>query len=172
MRLKTKFLVVLFSSLVACYSNSEQVSTCIVTKIIDGDTLYCSQGSGKEQKIRLIGIDAPESKRNYKTYRDEMRTGEDIESIIKQGKKSKTFLKSKLPIGTKVRLELDVQLNDKYGRTLAYIYLPDGTMLNELMVREGYAQIMSIPPNVKYQELLRKAQKHARENRSGVWSNN
>jgi micrococcal nuclease len=158
--------------LFSCYSHSEQTNTCTVTKLVDADTLYCSQGYGKEQKVRLTGIDAPESKKNPKTYRDAQRTGESVESIIELGKKSTAFVKSRLLIGTEVRLELDVQARDKYGRTLAYVYLPNGTMLNELVVRQGYAQVMTIPPNVKYQELFVEAERDARENKRGLWDNN
>jgi len=101
------------------YCHSEQTTTCKVTRIVDGDTLYCSKGYGKEQKVRLIGIDTPESGKNPKTYRDAERTGESVESIIKLGKKSTAFVKSHLSVGTEVRLELDVQLKDRYGRILA-----------------------------------------------------
>jgi len=173
MRLVKKLLLLaiplfLFSS----YCHSEQTNTCTVTKLVDADTLYCSKGYGKEQKVRLIGIDAPESNKNSKTYRDAERTGDSVESIIELGKKSTTFVKSRLSVGTEVRLELDVQLKDKYGRTLAYVYLPDGSMLNELIVREGYAQVMTIPPNIKYQELFLEAERDARENKRGLWDNN
>ena len=85
------------------------------------------------------------------------------------GKKSTAFVKSKLSVGTEVRLELDVQPKDKYSRTLAYVYLPDGSMLNELIVREGYAQVMTIPPNIKYQELFIEAERDARKNKRGLW---
>ena len=155
--------------LFSCHSYSEQTTTCTVTKIVDGDTIYCSQGYGKEEKVRLIGIDTPESNKNPKTYRDAERTGESIESIIKLGKKSTAFVRSRLSVGTEIRLELDVQLKDKYGRTLAYVYLPDGSMLNELIVREGYAQVMTIPPNIEYQELFVEAERDARKNKRGLW---
>ena len=157
--------------LFSCYSYSEQTNTCTVSKLVDADTLYCSKGYGKEQKVRLIGIDAPESNKNSKTYRDAERTGDSVESIIELGKKSTTFVKSRLSVGTEVRLELDVQTKDKYGRTLAYVYLPDGSMLNELIAREGYAQVMTIPPNIKYQELFIEAERGARENQRGLWDN-
>jgi micrococcal nuclease len=155
--------------LFSCYSYSEQANTCTVTKIVDGDTIYCSQGYGKEEKVRLIGIDTPESNKNSKTYRDAERTGDSVESIIELGKKSTTFVKSRISVGTEVRLELDVQLKDKYGRTLAYVYLPDGSMLNELIVRQGYAQVMTIPPNIKYQGLFVEAERDARESQRGLW---
>ena len=167
--IKKLLLLALPLFLFSIHCHSEQANTCIVTKIVDGDTIYCSKGYGKEEKVRLIGIDTPESNKNPKTYRDAERTGESIESIIELGKKSTAFVKSKLSVGTEVRLELDVQVKDKYGRTLAYVYLPDGSMLNELIVREGYAQVMTIPPNIKFQELFIKAEQDARKNKRGLW---
>jgi micrococcal nuclease len=149
-----------------CYS--QPTGTCKVTRIIDGDTIYCSD-NGRRLDIRLIGIDAPESRANPKTYRDAERTGESVKAIEMMGKKSKAFVKSKLPNGTLVKLEYDVQKRDKYGRTLAYVYLPDGTMLNEVIVREGYAQVMTIPPDIKYRELFIKAERDARESNRGLW---
>lgn len=68
-----------------------------------------------------------------------------------------------------MRLELDVDQMDRYGRTLAYVYLEDGTFLNAKLVEEGYAVIMTVPPNVKYVDLFIKLQKEARENRKGLW---
>lgn len=67
-----------------------------------------------------------------------------------------------------MRLELDVDQMDRYGRTLAYVYLEDGTFLNAKLVEEGYAVIMTVPPNVKYVDLFIKLQKEARENRKGL----
>lgn len=170
MRLIEKLLLVaipLFLFSIQC--KSQQANLCTVTKIVDGDTLYCSNSSGNEEKVRLIGIDAPESSTNPKTTKDAERTGESIEIIEELGKKSEAFVESLLPVGKEVRLELDVQVRDKYGRTLAYVYLPDGTMLNELIVRKGYAHVMTIPPDVRYQELFLEAERDAKENKRGLW---
>ncbi len=81
---------------------------------------------------------------------------------------SKKFLTNYLT-GKKVKLEYDVQKTDKYGRTLAYVYMENGVFLNEFLVKEGYAQIATYPPNVKYVEVFRKAQKLAREKSKGLW---
>jgi len=125
---------------------------------------------GKKERIRLIGVDAPESQRNGKAKRDSERTGEDLNAMIEQGKEARAFAKKYLKQGTIVKLEQDVEKRDKYGRVLAYAYLPDGTMFNSLIVKEGYAQILTIPPNVKYQDLFLKLQREARENNRGLWS--
>ncbi|RME11542.1 MAG: thermonuclease, partial [Aquificota bacterium] len=74
-----------------------------------------------------------------------------------------------LPKGETVYLEFDVQKTDRYGRLLAYVWLSDGRMLNEVLVKEGYAMVYTIPPNVKYQERFLQAQRYARENRKGLW---
>ena len=68
-----------------------------------------------------------------------------------------------------VRIELDVQARDKYGRLLAYVYLPNGKMLNEEIVKAGYANLMTIPPNVKYQETFLRAYRQTREKKCGLW---
>ncbi len=75
----------------------------------------------------------------------------------------------KLVDGKTVRLEFDVQQFDKYGRILAYIYLEEGTFVNAWLVENGYAVVMTIPPNVKHQELFLKLQREAREVRRGLW---
>jgi micrococcal nuclease len=64
---------------------------------------------------------------------------------------------------------LDVESRDRYGQLLAYVYLPGGAMFNALLVKEGYAQIMTVPPNVRYQELFLRLQREARENNRGLW---
>ncbi len=150
-------------------ASSQNQPACNVVRVIDGDTFFCQFSDGKEEHIRLIGIDTPESRRNPKAERDSERTGEDIETIITQGKKAANFTESYLKLETTVNLELDVQPRDNYGSLLAYVYLPDGTMLNALLVQEGYAQVTAIPPNVKYQELFLKLQREAMENNRGLW---
>jgi len=75
----------------------------------------------------------------------------------------------KLVDGKTVRLEFDVQQFDKYGLTLAYVYLDDGTFVNAWMVENGYAMVMTMPPNVKHQGLFLKLQREAREAKRGLW---
>ena len=66
-------------------------------------------------------------------------------------------------------MKFNVQRRDKYGRLLAYVYLPDGTFVNAWLVEQGYAQVMTISPNVKYQEVFLKLQREAREAGRGLW---
>ena len=122
---------------------------CIVTKIVDGDTLYCDTQS-ESKKVRLIGVNTPE-----------MNTSEGIVS--------KQFVESRLTIGDKIKLELDVREYGPYKGLLVYVYLSNGVMLNELLVKEGYAQVATYPPNVRYLELFTKAEQDARMNKRGLW---
>ncbi len=155
-------------------SSSDKLSpnskaSCTVVRVYDGDTFKCKLKNGKEIKVRLIGIDTPESSRNKKAFRDAERSSVSVERIVQMGKKAKSFTKRLLKKGTEVILETDVQVLDRYGRVLAYVYLPDGRMLNEVLVREGYAKVYTFPPNVKYVELFKEAQREARRYGRGLW---
>jgi endonuclease YncB( thermonuclease family) len=121
---------------------------CIVARVIDGDTIECRGGT----RVRFLLIDAPE--------RDQGPFG----VIATRG------LQLLMDAGTELRLELDVQEYDRYRRLLAYAYLPDGRMVNELMVREGLAVVSVYPPNVKHVERMRAAAAEARNERRGLWS--
>jgi len=140
-----------------------------VFRIIDGDTFKGIINSDTVT-IRLIGIDCPESNKNQKAYRDAKRTEDDIETIISLGKLSTEFTKKHLKKDSIIYLEYDVQKKDKYGRILAYVWLDDTLMFNNFIVREGYAQLMTIPPNVKYYKKFLKSYKSAREKEKGLWS--
>ena len=134
------------------------------TRTVDGDTLQLSNG----EKVRLIGVDTPESSNNSKLRRDAKRTGQDAKEIVMMGKEAAAFTRA-LVQGKSVRLEFDVQKRDKYGRLLAYAYLEDGTFVNAEIMKAGYGQVMTIPPNVKYQELFLKLEREARESKRGLW---
>jgi micrococcal nuclease len=127
-----------------------------VIRVIDGDTFCLEDGTEKGEKVRLIGVDAPESRKTFK------------KKVGYFGKEAKAFLIDYLT-GKRVRLEYDVTPKDRYGRTLAYVYLEDGTFLNAKMVEEGYAQVMTVPPNVKYADQFLELQRQARENNRGLW---
>ena len=135
-----------------------------VQRVIDGDTFKLTNG----ERVRLIGVDTPESKLNEKLKRDAKRTKQNAKTILALGLRSKEFSK-KLLEGKRVRLEFDIQPRDRYGRLLAYVYLENGTFVNAELLKEGYAQIMTIPPNVKYKDLFLKLQREARENQRGHW---
>ena len=142
---------------------------CVVQRVTDGDTFTCLLDGKEEVKVRLIGIDAPESRINERAVRQSQQTGIETQEIVKMGQRAKNFVKEIITKGTEVYLEFDVQRTDRYGRLLAYVWLRDGRMLNELILREGYAQVYTVPPNVKYQERFLSAQRYARENMKGLW---
>jgi len=139
-------------------------SLVYVTKAIDGDTIKLATG----EHVRLIGIDTPESRYNSKVERDSARSRKDIKAILKMGKEASLFTRQ-LTEGKKVKLEFDAQKRDRYGRLLAYVYLEDGTFVNARVIEEGYAQVMTIPPNVKYADMFLRSQVEARKNGRGLW---
>ncbi len=172
--LKVALLCLVFMLLPACKPEKVEESKptgtpCTVVHVVDGDTFECKLSSGQELKVRLIGVDTPESSDNPKARKDAEKTGISVEEIVRMGKLSKELTKKLLPKGELVYLEQDVQPTDRYGRTLAYVWLKDGRMLNEVLLLEGYAQVYTIPPNVKYQERFLQAQRRAREERRGLW---
>ena len=108
-----------------------------VIRVVDGDTFVIDY-NGKEEKVRLIGIDTPES------------VHPDADRNSAAGITASDYTKSLLQ-GKSVELEFDVQERDKYGRLLAYAYV-DGYMLNKKLLEDGYAVVSTYPPNVKYAE--------------------
>ena len=84
------------------------------------------------------------------------------------GKEASSFTR-KLVEGKKVRLEFDIKKHDRYGRLLAYVYLEDGTFVNSRIIEEGYAQVMTITPNVKYAQIFLKLEREARQKKKGLW---
>ena len=128
-----------------------------VSKITDGDTFYVTTSSSKKYKIRLIGIDAPETRNLGVKVRKEY-FGTEAKIFVTQ------LLKNK-----KVKLTFDVQKTDRYGRVLAYVYLENGIFLNQYLVEKGYAVVSTFPPNVKFVEVFTKAEKSARNKKLGLW---
>ncbi len=115
-----------------------------VIKIVDGDGLVVSNLFNKEEfEIRLLGIDAPEFSRCKKLSQDERELHIAGELLMKLGRISHKFLSKAAPRETIVSLVLEGKEFDFYGRTLAYVYLPDGRCLNEMMIHEGYARPLS-----------------------------
>lgn len=140
-----------------------------VVKVLDGDTLKVELND-RTENVRLIGIDAPESRKNKKAKKDSARSSTDIKTIVGLGKAAADFTKSIVKPGDFVDIEQDVQLRDRYGRILAYVYLKTGRMLNEEIIAAGYATVMTIPPNVRHQKLFLRASRAAREERRGLWA--
>lgn len=141
----------------------------LLTYVVDGDTIAV-QIEREIEKVRLIGIDTPESRRNERANLQAERSRQDVKIILQMGKQAKEALKTLLPKGTELRIEYDVRKRDRYGRLLAYVYKTDGTMINEEMVRLGYAQLLTIPPNVRYVERFKKALTKAQKEERGLWA--
>lgn len=128
-----------------------------VTRIVDGDTFWVDDGSEKGIKVRLTGVDAPETRNSRNKVKAAF------------GDESTRYLTG-LIAGKRVRLEYDIDTLDQYGRTLAYVYLEDGTFVNANMLKEGYAMVLTVPPNVKYTEEFVKLARKARERNRGLWN--
>ncbi|MBM7624865.1 thermonuclease family protein [Sporohalobacter salinus] len=122
-----------------------------VAKVIDGDTIKTAAG----KKIRFIGVDTPE-------------IGSFNKKVEYYGKKASKFTTEKLE-GKMVYLDYDVKKYDKYKRILAYVFLKDGTFFNAKLLKAGYAELLTMPPNVNYVELFKELVKEARENKRGLW---
>lgn len=126
-----------------------------VTRVVDGDTVEVTMPNGQTEDVRLIGVDTPETVHPTK--------GEQP-----YGREASNFTKEHLA-GQTVFLETDVEERDRYGRLLAYVYLPNGVMYNAVLVDEGYAQMATFPPNVRYVEVFKALQTAAREGNRGLW---
>jgi micrococcal nuclease len=123
---------------------------------VDGDTLRLEDGT----LVRYIGVDTPETRR-----RKGNRWVKDPQPFAAEA----LALNRRLVEGRQVRLEPDVQPRDRYGRRLAYVFV-DGEMVNERLLREGVAQLLTIPPNVKYVDRFKSAQQEAKDAGRGLWA--
>jgi micrococcal nuclease len=133
--------------------SSEQGNRATVERVVDGDTLVLTD----DTRVRLIGIDTPETV-------DPRRPVECF------GQEASDHAKELLPKGTEVRLVFDVERTDRYGRTLAYVYrASDDLFVNLDLVRNGYAEQLTVPPNVAHADDFAAAVDEAREAENGLW---
>lgn len=119
-----------------------------VVRVVDGDTVRVLF-EGKEEPLRLIGVDAPEL----------MNEGKGNLRNQPGGFEAAAWLEAKLAGDPQVRLEFDTDLRDRYGRLLAYAWIPNDLMLNEELVRLGHAKPVYYKPNGKYRARLEAAAK-------------
>jgi len=130
-----------------------------VVRTVDGDTIYVRLATGVE-KVRYIGVDTPEV--HHPTRGEE------------PGGREATAVNRRLLGDRPVRLETDVQLRDRYGRLLAYVWARrpgrGEVMVNAELVRLGYAAVMTVPPNVRHAALFRRLAAEAREQHRGLWA--
>ena len=113
-----------------------------LSRAVDGDGLILKNIlNNSEEEIRFLGIDAPESKRCKKLIQDERETHLPAQLLLMLGRLSLNFLIELIPPGTKLTVKTESKDSlDIYGRTLAYVYFPDGRCINEILVSEGYAK--------------------------------
>lgn len=128
-----------------------------VVRVVDGDTIVIDEAINGSDVVRFIGVDAPET--SHPTYGEQPH-----------GRQAQEFTASRLNVGSEVALEFDARETDRYGRLLAYAWLlDDGILFNELLLREGHAQVVTLPPNVKYKDRFLRAQREARDANRGLW---
>ena len=127
-----------------------------VTRVVDGDTIHV-RVDGRRERVRYIGVDTPES----------ARPGAPVECFAKRAGEANR----RLVEGERVRLVLDLEPRDRYGRLLAYVYRArDGLFVNAELVRRGFAETLTVPPNVAHAGELRKLSSGARRKGRGLWS--
>jgi micrococcal nuclease len=143
-------LLLIFSEGAIAELRDKAGNTARVVRVNDGDTVTVSL-NGSREKIRLIGIDAPEIGQGS------------------WGERAKRHLEDILHPLRNVYVEYDVERRDKYGRLLAYIRTTEGRLVNAEMVRDGYAVLFTFPPNVTHVDEFTSAQRQARERKRGIW---
>ncbi|PHK49172.1 thermonuclease NucI [Staphylococcus edaphicus] len=133
--------------------NTEKVH---VTRVVDGDTLVAQNGRNEQLKVRLIGVDTPE-------------TVKPNTPVQPYGKEASDYTKAQLT-NKDVYLEYDKEKEDRYGRTLAYVWIGEKTMFNEQLVKKGLAREKYYSPNGKYRDVFEKAEDIAKEKHVNIWS--
>lgn len=159
------FLLILFTAFalaVPAQLPAQPLSQALVIRVIDGDTIEVNIGSGRD-RVRFIGVDTPEATTRVEPY----------------GREATAFTRRRLD-GRRVWLEHDVEHRDRYGRRLAYIWLQPPKdrsiqeirtkMFNGILLAEGYAQLLTVPPNVRYVDVFRTLQAEARQQGKGLWA--
>ena len=167
---KVPFISLVLALIPAVFTFSLASDLLTIKRVVDGDTLLLQNG----ERVRLIGVDTPEVHESDKLQRDAERTHTDVETIRQLGRKSSAFVKKTVQ-GKGVRLEYDqantaIGHRDRYGRTLAYVYLEDGTFLNADIVRQGYGVAYTKYP-FQYVDEFQKNERKAREKGWGLWGN-
>jgi micrococcal nuclease len=134
---------------------SERGSSALVTRVVDGDTVVVRL-DGRLERVRLIGIDTPES----------VRPGTPVQCYAKAASAETEHLLA----GRPVRLRFDAERRDRYGRLLAYVFRnDDGLFVNAALVEGGFARTLTIPPNVAHAGLFARMAGDARRHRRGLW---
>ena len=171
MRLRVGAMAVAAMTLSACNqsdaSNAQPATTvsaparmsanAVIDFVVDGDTVDVIIG-GRKERIRLIGIDTPETKKRNSP----------IECF---GPEASAFTELLLPVGTPVYIERDIVNRDDYGRILGYVYRADDSIfVNYEVMRHGFAQPLSIAPDDAFAELFADAARNAEADNVGIWA--
>ena len=127
-------------------------------RVVDGDTFVVNIDD-VETKIRLIGVDTPESVAPSDYSKENTEEGLAVSAIVEARLTSEPYL----------YVEYDVERIDKYDRTLVYLYFSDGVMVQDWLLKNGYARIATVAPNIKYAEHFTALERVARENKEGFW---
>jgi endonuclease YncB( thermonuclease family) len=125
-----------------------------VAKVYDGDTFQTRHG----EKVRLLNLNTPEIQ-----HRD---------NLAQPGGNKASKALNALILGQQVKLTFDKEKKDKYGRTLAHIWMRDGLWVNQYMIQKGYAHVYTFEPNTRWVQKLLKAEHQAREKKLGIWGLN
>jgi micrococcal nuclease len=128
-----------------------------VVRVVDGDTIIV-EIDGREERLRYIGIDTPES----------VQPNTPVECFGREASAENALLVE----GKRVELERDTSNRDRYDRLLRYVYVVERgerIFVNEALVANGFAYASTFPPDVKYEETLRAAQREARDEGRGLW---
>ncbi len=142
----------LFEEIDLLLEEERDENSVYVKRVIDGDTVEIENGS----RVRYIGIDTPEMSRK-KDQKDECFAREATQ-------KNRDLVE-----GKHVRLEKDVSETDTYGRLLRYVYVGE-EMVNEILVKDGYAYAVTFPPDVRFETLFRESQRQAKIEKQGMWN--
>ncbi|MFH0997517.1 MAG: thermonuclease family protein [Pseudomonadota bacterium] len=153
-KMKQVFRVMLFIGVtLSCVAQSSADAFLSVRRVYDGDTIQLENG----MHVRYIGINAPE--------------------IAHQEKPAEPFgpeamaFNEKIVLSKPVRIQGDQEASDQYNRRLAYVFLQDGTFVNQEMVRNGLAHVLYQAPNITYDAALLKSQQQAMKAGKGMWAN-
>jgi micrococcal nuclease len=157
-------LVILLAGLIGCQSlqggggtgaasRGGERGSAQVERVVDGDTVILSENLGSS---RVVGLDTPEV----------VRPGEPVECF---GPQASAFAKRVLAPGKELRYMVAVEPVDAYGRSLVYLWLPDGRFFNAMLVRGGYARPLPFPPNTRYAPLFQRLAEQAARRGRGLW---
>jgi micrococcal nuclease len=148
-------------------SKPHGLPSATVKHVSDGDTVILRFPDGRRERTRLIGLDGPEDDAGEKLERDVVRTGRDRETLLTLGRRASVFTRRLLPQETIVNVEPGRQPRDRHGRLLAYLWR-ENELVNLIILRDGYAQLLTVSPNVRYADVFRVCRREAREASRGL----